>query len=72
LFDPYIGEKYAKIFAKIADLPSMVNGFGAIEESAITDELAEYMLFRQKNGTRYAYPLYFIHGKDGIWRISGM
>ena len=58
---------YEAIFTNIGSaLPTTVEQLGILDNGNIGDSMAEYQVIR---GTR-AFPLYFIRGKDGIWRIG--
>lgn len=66
--------KYRTVFSTIgaANLPSVVDRLGTIDDGTISDQFAEYVLVRNKPAGPQAYLVYLIRGQDGVWRIDGM
>lgn len=65
--------KYETKFNNVKNfMPTIISRLGTIAGGSISSEFAEYIVLRNKNNKTYAYPVYFIRGNDGIWRIAEM
>jgi cysteine-rich repeat protein len=65
--------KYGPVFATLApELASIVATFPPLRGRAIGDRLAEYFVRRVVNGEARVFFVYFLLGRDGVWRISAM
>lgn len=68
-----VREKYRNIFLALQpELPTIVDRLGTLQEGVIGEELAEYILSREVNGTRQGFLMYLLRSEDGVWRIDGM
>jgi PKD repeat protein len=66
-------EKYEAIFRALEpNLATAVDQLGAIERIMISQDFAELMVVREKNGGRRAYFVYLLRSEDGVWRIESM
>jgi hypothetical protein len=66
-------EQYKAIFTALKpNLAIVVDKLGTIERTTISQDFAEFMLVREKNGERRAYFVYFLRSEDGVWRIESM
>lgn len=66
-------EKYKAIFTALKpNLATVVDKLGTIERTTISQDFAELMVVREKNGERRAYFIYFLRSEDGVWRIESM
>ncbi len=66
-------DKYRSIFTALKpNLPTVVNQLGTLQAGTIGEEMAEYVLIRNQNGTSRAFLIYFLKGEDGVWRVEGM
>lgn len=72
LFSPEVKEKYTATFNAIPDLKVAAAQMGTIKQNILNENFAEYLIIQEKDGKKYAYPLYFTQGVDGIWRIDAM
>lgn len=72
-FTAGVYEKYKAIFTSLQpDLPQIVDQLGELQEGIVGEEMAEYVLVRNVNGTKSAFIFYFLKSEDGVWRIDGM
>lgn len=68
-----VRDKYRSIFLTLQpELPAIVDRLGTLREGVIGEELAEYILSREVNGTRQGFLMYLLRSEDGVWRIDGM
>ena len=66
-------DKYQTIFTAIQpNLATVAGQLGTLTGGTFSMEMAEYFLVRTNTGGTQSYPLYFIRGEDGVWRIDGM
>jgi hypothetical protein len=66
---PEISGRFETLFnALAANLPTIVDQLGTLDQGAIIGNYAEYLVVR--NG--YAYPVAFSRDNTGVWRISSM
>lgn len=66
-------EKYRRVFSALkSDLATVVNNLGTLQDGAISNEMAEYVIVRNTPDGPQAFLIYFIRSEDGIWRIDGM
>lgn len=73
-FSATAAPKYREVFNALGSgLTSAVGRLGTLETSALSGEMAEYFLVRDDGtGVESAFPVYFLKGEDGVWRIDGM
>jgi len=45
---------------------------GTFEGVTFSIDSAEYLILRPKAGQLIGYPVYFIRGHDGVWRVDAM
>lgn len=68
-----VQEKYRAVFTALKpNLPTIVGQLGTVQEGVIGNGMAEYVIVRNTPTGPKAFPIYFILGEDGIWRIDGM
>lgn len=68
-----VQDKYQEIFDTLRDdLPTIVDQLGTLKRGPIGSEMAEYLVTRDLGGQQTAFPVYFLRGTDGVWRIDGM
>jgi hypothetical protein len=66
-------DAYSQIFDALgASLPTIVDQLGTIQNGAIGDDVAEYMIVRNSSLGPQSFPIYLIRCEDGVWRIDGM
>lgn len=66
-------EKYKAVFTTLRPrLPVIVDQLGTIQDGTIGNQLAEYVIARNTSSGPQAFLIYFIRGKDGVWRIDGL
>lgn len=53
-------------------MPEIISRLGTLAGGSMSNDFAEYIVLRNKNSKTYAYPIYFMRGKDGVWRIAEM
>lgn len=70
---PIMQDKFRPVFQALGpDLSIIVDQLGTLSGGSIGGELALYTVVRDENGAQMAYPVYFILGNDGVWRIGEM
>jgi hypothetical protein len=69
---PGLQVNYNSIFTGVANLATTVDQFGVLQQGAINEEFAEYLLRRSAVGGDVGHLIYFVQDSDGIWRIGGM
>lgn len=68
-----VTEKYKAVFTTLKpNLPSIVDALGTIQGGTIGSDMAEYVVVRNTPNGQQAFPVYFLKGEDGVWRIDGM
>lgn len=66
-------EKYRDIFLALQnDLSTVVDQLGMLSTATLGTEMAEILVIRSVGAEQKAFPVYFLRGADGIWRIDGM
>ncbi len=66
-------EKYRDIFLSLQnDLSTVVDQLGTLSTATLGLEMAEILVIRTVGAEQKAFPIYFLRGADGIWRIDGM
>ncbi len=66
-------EKYRDIFFALQnDLGTIVDQLGTLSTATLGPEMAEILVIRTVDAEQKAFPVYFLRGADGIWRIDGM
>ncbi len=66
-------EKYRDIFLSLQnDLSTVVGQLGTLSTATLGPEMAEILVIRTVGTEQKAFPVYFLRGADGIWRIDGM
>lgn len=65
--------RYGDVFNQISDdLPTAVDEIGSFASLSATARMAEGVVMRQVSGESEAFLIYFVKGRDGIWRIESM
>ncbi len=66
-------QKYEAIFKALEpNLATVVDQLGTVERIVISQDFAELMVVRERNGERRGYFVYLLRSEDGVWRIEGM
>jgi hypothetical protein len=66
-------DKYNAVFMALGgDLSAVVDGLGALNLNWYRSDHAEYVVIRDTPDGQQAFPIDFIRGQDGIWRIHAM
>jgi hypothetical protein len=72
-FAPGARDKFQNAFQNLQQDPAtVVSQLGAMRGLSLSASDTEYQLVRPSSGTASAYPVYFIRGEDGVWRINEM
>lgn len=70
---PSVVEKYRTVFTSLgASLPAVVNDLGTFQDGTISNGFAEFSVIRNSTVGTEVYPITFMRGDDGVWRIDGM
>ena len=67
--------QYRDLFNALKDagqLPEAVDALGTLRGSTVGPDLGELILSRETAEGTVAFPIWFLRGADGIWRIEGM
>ena len=68
-----VHDKYAAVFNALgADLPTIADQLGVIQQPTIGNDLAEYVVLRSTTQGPQGFFVYFLKSEDGVWRIDGM
>lgn len=68
-----VQEKYRAVFTALKpNLATIVDQLGTVQEGTIGNDMAEYVIVRNTPTGPQAFPIYFLLGEDGVWRIDGM
>lgn len=68
-----VTDKYRAVFTALKpNLSSIVDSLGTIQGGTISGNMAEYVVVRNTANGQQAFPVYFLKGEDGVWRIDGM
>ena len=66
-------DKYDSVFTALqGNLSTIIPQLGTLESGPIGGGMAEYLITRNVGGTPKAFPILFLRGEDGVWRIDGM
>jgi hypothetical protein len=66
-------DKYDSVFTTLqGNLSTIITQLGTLEPGPVGDGMAEYLITRNVGGTPKAFPILFLRGEDGVWRIDGM
>jgi hypothetical protein len=67
--------QYASLFNALkqaGQLTSAVNALGTLRGSTVGPDFGEVILTRDTPSGTMAFPIWFLRGHDGVWRIEGM
>lgn len=72
-FAPAVQYRYRLIFGRmpIRNLQAVFSGIKEIQLEKFTGRIAECEAVRDEGGKEYSYPVTFVLGDDGVWRIMG-
>jgi hypothetical protein len=65
--------KYSPVFDTLMPYMSqIVASYSPLARSEVSESIGEYAIVRPYQGKRMLFFIYFLKGKDGIWRIDKM
>jgi hypothetical protein len=65
--------KYGPVFdVLMPHFGEIVASYSALARSSVAEEIAEYAIARPFEGKKRLFLVYFLKGKDGVWRINAM
>jgi hypothetical protein len=72
-FSQPLQAKFQAFFNRLGPkLGEVVSHLGTVDSVTFGDDFAELVLTQAQADGKHAYPVQFVRGRDGIWRVDGM